>query len=272
MSGYLSSTPQDGPGKPVTVPWVYESREKQRKIVMVTAYDAPSAAIADAAGVDVVLVGDSLGTVIQGHKDTLPVTLDEMIYHARCVKRGLQRALMVVDLPFGTFQLGPDATLKAAIRVLKETGAAAVKIEGGERVIESIQACIDQDIPVMGHLGLTPQSVHALGGYKVQGKTKTAAEKLLDDSRLLEEAGVFSLVLECVPADLARRVREAVATPTIGIGAGPECDGQVLVFHDVLGLLPKTPSFVKRFAELGQAAVAGLEAYGAAVRSGKFPA
>lgn len=258
--------------RPVRVPDVLRARSEGRRLVAVTAYDAPSAALAEAAGVDIVLVGDSLGTVIQGRDDTLAVTLDEMIYHARCVRRGMTLPLLVVDLPFGTFQRGAAATLDAAIRVLKETGAAAVKIEGGRRVLDSVRACTRQDIPVMGHLGLTPQSLHALGGYRKQAKDEAAADALLADAEALAAAGVFAIVLECVPDVVASRVRRAVDVPTIGIGAGPDCDGQVLVFHDVLGLLPQTPSFVRRFAELGQAALAGLKDYAAAVRSGSFPA
>lgn len=272
--GYLqeASWSQDaGGGKPVTVPQL-RAQKGGEPIVCVTAYDAPTAALADAAGVDLVLVGDSLGTVVQGLDDTLAVTLDEMIYHARMVRRGLKRALLVVDLPFGTFQLGPQATLAASIRVLKETGAAAVKIEGGGRVAAAVQACTEQDIPVLGHLGLTPQSVHAFGGYRMQGRESAAAEQLIADARALEAAGAFAIVLEVVPAELAARVRDAVAIPTIGIGAGPHCDGQILVWHDLLGLLPRSPSFARRFAELGKASLAAVGAYAEAVRKREFPA
>lgn len=258
-------------GKPVTVPQL-RARKGGEAIVCVTAYDAPTAALADAAGVDLVLVGDSLGTVVQGLDDTLAVTLDEMIYHARLVRRGLRRALLVVDLPFGTFQLGPQATLEASIRVLKETGAAAVKIEGGARVVPAIRACTEQDIPVLGHLGLTPQSVHAFGGYRMQGREAEAAERLIEDARALEAAGVFAIVLEVVPPELAARLRASVSIPTIGIGAGPNCDGQILVWHDLLGLLPRSPSFARRFAELGQASLDAVGAYVKAVRGGEFPA
>lgn len=256
---------------PVTVPKVVGAREAGRKLVCLTAYDAPTASLADAGGADLVLVGDSLGTVIQGHPDTLPVTLDEMIYHARAVRRGLRRALMVVDLPFGTFQQGVEETMAAAVRVMKETGASAVKIEGGSRVLEVVRACTRQHIPVLGHLGLTPQSVHAFGGFRYQGKEDAEAGEIVEDARRLEEAGVFAIVLECVPGDLARRVREAVSVPTIGIGAGDECDGQILVIHDMLGLLPNTPGFVRRFRELGRAAVEGIAEYADAVRDGSFP-
>lgn len=240
-------------------------------LVCVTAYDAPTAALAEAAGVDIVLVGDSLGTVVQGLPDTLAVTLDEMIYHARCVRRALRRALLVVDLPFGTFQRGVDATLEASIRVFKETGAAAVKIEGGLRVIEAVAACVAQDMPVLGHVGLTPQSVHAVGGFRQQGREEAQAEAIVADAVALAEAGVFAIVLEAVPRALAGRVREAVDVPTIGIGAGPDCDGQVLVWHDLLGLLPRSPSFVRRYAELGQASIEAVAAFAHDVRTGSFP-
>lgn len=272
--GYLqdASWTNDAAGaRPVTVPAI-RARKGGERIACVTAYDAPTAALADAAGVDLVLVGDSLGTVVQGLDDTLAVTLDEMIYHARAVRRGLQRALLVVDLPFGTFQRGVDATLDAAIRVLKETGAAAVKIEGGRRVIGAVGACTQQDIPVLGHLGLTPQSVHAFGGYRTQGREVDAAAAIVEDAVALAHAGVFAIVLECVPTELAARIGEAVDVPTIGIGAGPVCDGQILVWHDLLGLLPRSPSFVRRFAELGQASLDAVGAYVQAVRSGEFPA
>ncbi len=270
MSGYLDNT-NEGNRKPVTVPWVASCRAQERRLVVVTAYDAPTARMAQAAGVDIVLVGDSLATVVQGRPDTLAVTLDEMIYHAQCVRRGMDTPLLVVDLPFGTFQLGPRDTVASAVRVLKESGAAAVKIEGGQRVLDSISACTSQDIPVMGHLGLTPQSVHALGGYRKQGKEQDAADMIVRDAEALQDAGVFSIVLECVPDQVASRVRNAIDVPTIGIGAGPDCDGQVLVFHDVLGMLERTPSFVKRYAELGHDAVAALTEYAREVREGAFP-
>ncbi|RMF18232.1 MAG: 3-methyl-2-oxobutanoate hydroxymethyltransferase [Candidatus Dadabacteria bacterium] len=271
MAGYLQNPETGGSRKPVTVPRLIAMRGRGEKITVVTAYDAPTAAWAEAAGIDVVLVGDSLGTVIQGLPDTLPVTLDEMIYHARCVRRTLVHPLLVVDLPFGTFQRGVDATVDASIRVLKESGAAAVKIEGGERVLDAIAACTRQDIPVMGHLGLTPQSVHAFGGFRRQGKDADSARRIIDDARRLQDAGVFSIVLECVPDDLAKAVTEAVEVPTIGIGAGPHCSGQVLVMHDLLGMLPRTPSFVRRYAEVGQTAVEALQAYRDDVREGRFP-
>jgi len=258
-------------GKPMTVPKVRAARRRNEKLVCITAYDAPTAQLVDAAGVDLVLVGDSLATVVQGRSDTLAVTLDEMIYHAKLVRGGLQRALLVVDLPFGSFQQGPEATLAAAIRVLKESGAAAVKLEGGARVVASVEACTRQDIPVLGHLGLTPQSVHALGGFRKQAKHDEAVRQLVADARALADAGVFALVLECVPSGAAQAVRDAVDVPVIGIGAGGGLDGQILVFHDLVGLLPQSPSFVRRFAELGQSTLAAVAEYGQAVRGGTFP-
>jgi 3-methyl-2-oxobutanoate hydroxymethyltransferase len=239
------------------------------KLAVVTAYDYTSARLCDEAGVDAVLVGDSLGMVVQGNPTSLSVTLDEMIYHTRCVVRGVKRALVVADLPFLTYQVSPRQAVRNAGRLLKEAGAHAVKLEGGVRMRATVKACIDAGIPVMGHIGLTPQAVHQLGGFKVQRD----AGSLLADAAALEEAGVFSLVVESVPADLGTRITAAVKVPTIGIGAGAGCDGQVLVFHDMMGLFTDfKPKFVKRYADLGGAVKAAVEAYCKEVRDGSFPA
>ncbi len=243
-----------------------------QRIAMVTAYDFTMARIADAADVDMVLVGDSVGMVVQGHDDTLSVTLDDMIYHGRCVARGLEKAHLTVDLPFMTYQLGPQQALQSAGRLVQEGKAQSVKLEGGEHVAPAVEAIVLAGIPVVGHVGLTPQSVHALGGYRVQGRGDAAAEKLLRDARALEDAGAFCVVLEMVPAELAAEVTAALSIPTIGIGAGAGCDGQVLVCNDLLGFDSRfKPRFVRRFAELEQPMVDAFRAYVAAVRDGSFP-
>jgi 3-methyl-2-oxobutanoate hydroxymethyltransferase len=247
-------------------------KRRGRKIVMVTAYDLTSALIARDSGVDAILVGDSLGMVVLGYDTTLPVTMDEMVHHCRAVARARPGLPVIADMPYGSFHLQPSETVRQAVRLIKEGGVSAVKIEGGRQRREAIAALLAAEIPVMGHLGLTPQSIHRLGGYKVQGRGRGAAERLLDDAQFLEEAGCFAVVLECVPASLAARVTGSLHIPTIGIGAGPDCDGQVLVFHDLLGLFTGLqPRFVKRYAELGQEAVAALSRYAAEVRSGAFP-
>jgi 3-methyl-2-oxobutanoate hydroxymethyltransferase len=242
------------------------------KVVMLTAYDVAFARLADRAGVDVVLVGDSLGMVFQGQPTTLPVTLDEMIYHARAVVRGVARAHVVVDLPFMSYQASDEDGMRAAGRVLKESGADSVKLEGGERAAPLVARLVAAGIPVMGHVGLTPQSFHQFGGFRVQGKTDEQRAAILAGARAISDAGAYSLVLEGIPAALAVEVTAAVAAPTIGIGAGPGCDGQVLVMHDVLGLDPGwLPKFVRRYAEMGRDAEKAFAAYAADVRSGKFP-
>lgn len=256
---------------PVTVPSVV-ARKGGRKISVLTAYDYPLARLADAAGVDMVLVGDSLAMVGLGQPDTLAVGMDAMVHHARAVSRGVQRALVVGDMPFLSYQTGDETAVRNAGRFLTEGRAGAVKLEGGTRMLPRIEAIVRADIPVMGHIGLTPQSVAKLGGFKVQGRGESAAKVLVEDARRLEEAGCFSLVLEAMPAPVAAEVTAAVAIPTIGIGAGPHCDGQVLVTQDVLGLFDRfTPKFVKRYAELGQAIQAAMEAFRAEVESGAFP-
>ena len=254
---------------PITVPAFRAAKPKGTKLAVVTAYDYTSARLCDEAGVDAVLVGDSLGMVIQGHPTSLPVTLNEMIYHTRCVMRGVRHALVVADMPFLTYQVSPKQAVRSAGRLIKEGGAHAVKLEGGVRMRAAIRACVDAGIPVMGHVGLTPQSVHQLGGFKVQRD----ADAILADAQAVEDAGAFSLVLESVPAELGTKLTAAVTIPTIGIGAGAACDGQVLVFHDMLGLFPDfTPKFVKRYAELGGVAKAAVQAYCGDVRAGTFPA
>ncbi len=242
------------------------------KIAMVTAYDYTFSRIVDEAGIDIILVGDSLGNVVQGLDTTIPVTLDEMIYHTRLAARGAKRALVVGDMPFMSFQVSPEEALRNAGRFLKEAGAMAVKLEGGQIMSETISCLASAGIPVMGHVGLTPQSVHQLGGYRVQGKKEKDAERLFADALAVQKAGAFSIVLECVPADLAKAVTEELKIPTIGIGAGPDCDGQVLVLHDLLGLTNgQVPKFVKRFAELGSMTREAVGQYIDEVRSGKYP-
>jgi len=257
------------PPRPVTVPDFRAAKSRGVKLAVVTAYDYSSARLCDEAGVDCILVGDSLGMVIQGHATSLPVTLDEMLYHTRCVVRGVRRALVVVDMPFMTYQITPEEAVRNAGRVLKEAGAHAVKLEGGVRMRGTVKACVDAGIPVMGHVGLTPQAVHQLGGFKVQRN----GEELLADAAAVEKAGAFSVVVESVPAELGEQITSLVSIPTIGIGAGADCDGQVLVFHDMLGLYPDfKPKFAKRYADLGTQVKAAMEAYCKEVREGSFPA
>lgn len=254
----------------VTVPAVATAPERGEKLVMVTAYDYPQGRQADAAGVDLVLVGDSLAMVVLGHADTLSVTMDEMLHHVKAVRRGVSRALVVADMPYGSFHLGAEAAVANALRFVKEGGAQAVKIEGARP--ELVRALADAEIPVMAHLGLTPQSVHKLGGFKVQGRSDEAAAVLLAAAVELEAAGAFALVLECIPAPLAAEISQALTIPTIGIGAGAACDGQVLVYHDLLGLEDRmAPRFVRRYAHLGGEIRVALEAFAADVRSGRFP-
>lgn len=258
------------PLKKVTVPELRD-RKGAEKIAMVTAYDYTMARLVDEAGVDMVLVGDSLGMVVQGLQTTIPVSLDEMIYHCRAVARGLARAHLVGDLPFMSYQVSPAQAVESAGRLMKDGAAESIKLEGGVEVAEHVHRIVRAGIPVVGHVGLTPQSVHALGGFKVQGRG-SAAEKVVDDALALEQAGAFAIVLEAVPPDLAAQITAAVSVPTIGIGAGDACDGQVLVCTDLLGLSRgHQPKFAKRFAELGDAAVTAVSEYVAEVRSGAFP-
>jgi len=242
------------------------------RIVSLTAYDALMARMLDAAGVDVILVGDSVNQVVAGRSSTLSATLDQMIYHGQAVQGAVRRALVVIDLPFLTYQVTPEDAIRNAGRVMQETGAGAVKLEGGVAMGETIRALVDRGIPVMGHIGLTPQSVHALGGYRVQGRESAAAERLLADAKAVEAAGAFAVVLELVPAPLARRVTEALTIPTIGIGAGPDCDGQVLVLPDMLGMNPGfSPKFLKRYADLDGVIRAAVTTFADDVRQGSYP-
>lgn len=242
----------------------------QTPLVWLTAYDFPGAQLAQDADVDVILVGDSLGTTVMGYDSTIPVTLDDMVYHARMVRRGAPDTMMVVDLPFLTYADGPTA-LASGGRLMQETLADAVKLEGGRRVLSAVDALVSHDIPVVGHVGLTPQSIHAMGGYKVQARSHQAIQSLIDDARALSDHGIAALVLEGIPDRVAAYVTEIVPVPTIGIGAGGQTDGQVLVFHDCLGLSSRYPKFAKPFAELRQAALTGISQYGTEVRSRTFP-
>ncbi len=265
MSTSVPVSPPDT--RPVTVPDVRAAKARGAKLAMVTAYDYTAARLLDDAGADLLLVGDSLGMVMQGHANPIPVTLGEMAYHTRCVARGARRALVVADLPFLSYQVSPRQAVRSAGRLLK-AGAAAVKLEGGAKMAAAVAACTAAGIPVVGHVGLTPQSVHQLGGFRVQRD----ADRLLADAIAMEAAGAFALLVECVPAELGERITAAVGIPTIGIGAGPGCDGQVLVFHDLLGLNDEfRPKFVKRFAELGAAVRDAVGEYCREVRDGTFP-
>jgi 3-methyl-2-oxobutanoate hydroxymethyltransferase len=256
-----------------TIRDLLEMKQRGEKIVALTAYDVLFGRLVDAAGADLVLVGDSLGNVVCGYDSTVPVTLDEMIHHGRAVRRGVERALLVVDMPFLTFQISTEETLRNAGRIMRETGAEAVKLEGGdEETARHVRALVRAGIPVLGHLGLTPQSVHALGGFRVQGRDAEAAARIREEAVRLTDAGCFGIVLELVPSVLAGEITRAVGVPTIGIGAGPDVDGQILVLPDMLGLNEGfQPRFLRRFAELGAAAREGIEGYAAAVRGGEYP-
>ncbi len=258
--------------RPMTVPDLLTLKAAGRRIVMLTCYDAAFARLLEQAEVDVLLVGDSVNQVLAGQETTLSATLEQMIYHAASVRRGARRALVFVDLPFLTYQVSPTEAIRNAGRVLQESGAHGVKLEGGRPMAETVRALVDRGIPVIGHLGLTPQSVHALGGYRVQGREAAAADRLLEDARALEEAGACAIVLELLPSALATRISAALTIPTIGIGAGAGCNGQVLVLHDMLGLNEMfNPKFLKRYAELGEAVRAAVRSYAAEVRDGTYP-
>ncbi|MFQ5888499.1 MAG: 3-methyl-2-oxobutanoate hydroxymethyltransferase [Gemmatimonadota bacterium] len=270
----MSSTSQPGSERRrVTTRHFYEMKERGEKIAVLTCYDHLFARILEASAVDAVLVGDSVGQVILGYPSTLPVTLEEMLHHASAVRRGLNGPLLIVDMPFLSYQVSDEDALRNAGRVLKESGAEAVKLEGGgEAVLGRVRALVTAGIPVMGHVGLTPQSVHQFGGYMLRGRREEEADRIVRESRALEEAGCFSLVLEMVPSRLAARVTESVGIATIGIGAGPHCDGQVLVLPDMLGLNEGfQPRFLRRFAELGEAARSAVEEFVRAVRAGDYP-
>jgi 3-methyl-2-oxobutanoate hydroxymethyltransferase len=256
----------------VTIHTLRQMKERGEKIAMLTAYDATFARLLDESGADVLLVGDSLGMVVQGHDTTLPVTLEEIIYHTRTVVRGATRAHVVGDMPFGSYQAGLDQGVANAARLMKEGGCHSIKLEGGAQHAELIQRMVGAGIPVMGHIGLTPQSFHQLGGFKVQGRETGGREKLIADARALEEAGVYAIVLEAIPADIAREITETVSVPTIGIGGGAGCDGQVLVCYDMLGMDETfKPRFVRRFANLGQTIKEAVNSYVSEVRAGTFP-
>jgi 3-methyl-2-oxobutanoate hydroxymethyltransferase len=258
--------------KRVTAPFLKEMKERDEKITVLTAYDYPTGKILDEAGIDVILVGDSLGTVVLGFDTTIPVTMDMMVHHASAVVRGAKRALVLADLPFGSYQVEPDDGVRNACRLLQESGVQAVKLEGGRDYVPTVKRIVNAGIPVMGHLGLTPQSVHKFGGYKLQAKEEAAAARLLEDAKMLEDAGVFALVLEKIPASLAAEVTKSLHIPTIGIGAGKGCDGQVLVVHDILCLFEEfVPKFVKQYADIGGAMKEAFRQYIDDVRSGRFP-
>jgi 3-methyl-2-oxobutanoate hydroxymethyltransferase len=262
----------DGAGKPIRVPDLKAKKQRGEKITVLTAYDATMAALLDQAGIDILLVGDSLGMVVLGYETTLPVTLDAMIHHTQAVRRGTRRALVVADMPFLTFQVSEAETIRNAGRLVQEGGASSVKIEGAGPAIEMTRRLVEIGIPVVGHLGLTPQSVHLLGGFRPQALTAESAARLIDDAMALEAAGAFALVLESIPAEVARNVTAGVTVPTIGIGAGPHCDGQVLVSYDAFGLFGSLSSpFVKQYAALGETVVAAAKAYAEDVRTGRFP-
>jgi len=254
----------------LTIRDIAAAKGRGEKWPMLTAYDALTARVFDEAGIPVLLVGDSAAMVIYGHDSTIPVTVDELIPLTAAVVRGTRRAMVVADLPFGSYQASPAAALEAATRFLKETGAQAVKLEGGYRVVRQVEELVAAGIPVMAHLGLTPQSVNAFGGYRVQGRGEDG-ERLLHDAKALQAAGAFATVLECVPAELARRVTESLDIPTIGIGAGPDCDAQVLVWQDMAGLSPRTPKFVKQYADISGVLRAAAQSFASEVVSGSFP-
>jgi 3-methyl-2-oxobutanoate hydroxymethyltransferase len=268
----MSATVPMGASRPITTTALRAAKAARRPIVMITAYDAPSARLVDEAGVDVILVGDSLGMVVLGHDSTLPVTMDDMVYHTRAVVRGATRALVVADMPFMSFQLTAEEALRNAGRLMSEGGAHAVKLEGGAAVVPTVARITGAGIPVMGHVGLTPQSVHQMGGYKVQAREAAAALTLLEDCRAMQDAGAFAIVLECIPTELAAMVSAELDIPTIGIGAGAGCDGQVQVFHDLLGLGGEfAPRHAKRYADIGAAIRSAVETYANDVRDGAFP-
>ena len=256
----------------ITIQDFLKKKTEKKKITMLTAYDYPFAQIVDEAGLDGILVGDSLGMVVQGLENTLPVTMDEMIYHTKMVSRAVKNAMVIGDMPFMSYQASIEDAVRNAGRFIKEAGASAVKLEGGAEVAEHIKAMTRSDIPVMAHIGLTPQSIHRMGGYKVQGKTEEAQKRLIEEAHIAEDAGAFSLLLEAIPMELAKKITEELSIPTMGIGAGPFCDGQILVLHDVLGLFERfAPKFVKRYANLKTEALKAIKSYKDDVEKGTFP-
>ena len=272
MSDQYGGAASTLPPKKVTVPDLVAMKRDGKRITMMTAYDAAFARLVDHAGIDVILVGDSLGMVVLGYPNTVPVTMDDMVRHAAAVSRGASRPLLIGDMPFGSYQTGPTDALRNAARFLKEAGMDAVKLEGGHETVPLVRALVENGIAVMAHVGLTPQRVAQFGGFKTQAKSARAARRLIDDAVALEEAGAFSIVLESIPAPVASMVTERLSIPTIGIGAGIDCDGQVLVLHDVLGLYGDfKPKFARRYAEIGTAVVDALRAFDSDVRDGRFP-
>src|SRR5579863_4290915 len=256
----------------ITVPHILERKLRAERIACLTAYDYPTARLVDESGIDIILVGDSLAQVVLGYDSTLPVTVDEMLHHLRAARRGVRRALLVADLPYGAYHVGADDALRAVVRYLKEGGAEAVKLEGGQKRAETIRHLVDAEIPVMGHIGLTPQSIHAFGGHRVQGRTLDAASELIADAQAIEDAGAFAIVLEGIPRELASIITRRLRIPTIGIGAGPDCDGQILVLHDLLGLtFGEPPKFARRYANLGETISQAVKEYCADVTEGSFP-
>jgi 3-methyl-2-oxobutanoate hydroxymethyltransferase len=255
----------------ITIPSLVRRKRRGKRIAMLTAYDFTFASIFDAAEIDVLLVGDSLGNVMQGQSTTLPVTLDEIVYHTRLVARAARRAVVVADLPFGSYQISAEDAVRSSVRCIKEGGAHAVKLEGGRRIAATIERITAAEIPVMGHVGLTPQAIHRLGGHRVQGRSERGRADVIADALAVEAAGAFAVVLECVPEELAREITQQLSIPTIGIGAGVHCDGQVLVMHDMLGLSDSTPSFVKQYANLGGLAAEAARNFADEVLNQKFP-
>ncbi|MCA1578871.1 MAG: 3-methyl-2-oxobutanoate hydroxymethyltransferase [Acidobacteria bacterium] len=256
----------------VSAPSLKSSKQRGERLVCLTAYDYPTARLVDEAGIDVVLVGDSLGNVVLGYGNTVPVTLDEILIHLKAVRRAVQRALLVADMPYGTFHTGVDDAVKNALRLVKEGGAEAIKLEGGHKRVPLVKRLVDEEISVMGHIGLTPQSINQLGAYRVQGKTPLAAQQLIDDAKALEDAGAFAVVLEVVPREIAKLITESISIPTIGIGAGSHCDIQVLVLHDMLGLsFSKQARFVRPYANLREVITDAVSRYADDVRNGTYP-
>src|ERR1700682_1536103 len=256
----------------VNAPSLKASKQRGERLVYLTAYDFPTARIVDEAGIDIILVGDSLGNVVLGYGNTVPVTLDEILIHLKAVRRAVQRALLVADMPYGSFHTGADDAVRNALKLVKEGGAEAVKLEGGHKRVQLVKRLVDEEIAVMGHIGLTPQSINKLGAYRVQGKTAAAARQLMDDAHALEDAGAFAIVLEVVPREIAKLITESVSIPTIGIGAGAKCDIQVLVIHDMLGLsFGKLARFVRPYANLHEVITDAVTRYADDVRSGVYP-
>lgn len=256
----------------VSAPSLRSSKQRGERLVCLTAYDYPTARIVDEAGIDVILVGDSLGNVVLGYGNTVPVTLDEILIHLKAVRRAVQRALLVADMPYGTFHTGDDDAVRNALRLVKEGGAEAIKLEGGHKRVHLVKRLVDEEISVMGHIGLTPQSINQLGAYRVQGKTASAAQQLIDDAKAMEDAGAFAVVLEVVPREIAKLITESISIPTIGIGAGVHCDIQVLVLHDMLGLsFGKQARFVRPYANLREIMTDAVTRYADDVRNGTYP-